>query len=98
MIRKILEYIGRQLLLTVNICPVHRCSLSIGTAPVKYGLVQLTDHYRSARFEQFPVASSSVLGGCVVGPMKKAIVRYCKNCREAEEIWEAKNPYYWLNG
>lgn len=92
---RLLLYSRRIWLELQNRCPVHGCFLQLDTVPVRYGLVRLSERYRAARFDLFPVAKSEVLGGCVVGSQKTALVRFCQSCRDAEQAWADANPTNW---
>ena len=74
-------------------CSVHRVALVEGEAPIAYGLIRFDRAYLKARKRLFPNSRSFVLGGCVVSlEDRKAAVRYCPRCREAERAWNEASP------
>lgn len=60
--------------------------------PVRYGLIRFRPEYLEAQRMSFPHAKTFVLGGCLIGSKKTAEVRYCRDCREAEQRWHEENP------
>lgn len=81
-------------LLHPGVCHVHGCPLQRGAAQVVYGLVFPDPEERPARRRLFPNARTVVLGGCRVGPETTWEVRFCPDCRAAEESWLREHPRF----
>jgi hypothetical protein len=75
-----------------NTCPIHSCQLEEGSVPLRYGLIRLRPDYLQAQKTYFPYAKTFMLGGCMIGPQKTATVRFCHECRRAEQSWNDENP------
>ena len=45
------------------------------------------------RRARFPYATTSIVGGCVVGESREARVLYCPACRDAERHWTGKSAH-----
>jgi hypothetical protein len=76
-------------------CPVHGTATRMETREINYGLYRFPEGYFEAEKRLFPMANTHVSGGCVVGPEKFTRVRYCAECRKAEEQWNASRPDGW---
>jgi hypothetical protein len=75
-------------------CEVHDRSLLEDVVPIRYGFnagVGNPEEYEVRR-ARFPNATTSIGGGCVVGPSREARVLYCPACRDAEREWTGKPP------
>ena len=69
-------------------CPVHRCSLAVGTAQIRYGLFRpYSREFYEAQEQLFPNAHYVELGGCIVGKEKTRNIVFCPDCREAHVEW-----------
>jgi hypothetical protein len=75
----------------IDKCPVHGTLLQEDTVGIRYGFPVLNEEYMKAERELFPYVNNSYLGGCIVKPEKRALVRYCTECRQAEKEW--KKPH-----
>lgn len=71
-----------------QICELHKVAMGEDFVPLRYGLIRFLPEANKARLSKFPNANTSQLGGCVVGPVVWAQVRFCSRCREAEAVWQ----------
>lgn len=69
-------------------CELHKVPLSIGYAPIEYGLSGDMQAYQTIRRERFPHADDPVNEGCIVGPWRKARVKVCYQCQSAYSTWK----------
>jgi len=68
-------------------CPIHAEPLQPEAVPIRYGLFRIPDGYLEAKESRFPLASTFVMGGCVVGEEKERVRPYCVSCRRALAMW-----------
>ena len=71
-------------------CSVHGETLYETVVPISYGLPR-DQEYAEARKTQFPKADEPYLGGCCVGPKKRARVSVCPKCNKARDEWREAN-------
>jgi hypothetical protein len=67
-------------------CSLHRVQLREDVVPIAYGLIRLSPEYSKAA-RRFPNASTTMGGGCLVGPQRWAKVRFCPECRREQAAW-----------
>jgi hypothetical protein len=72
-------------------CKVHRETMREDTVPIIYGLIIEEDADSKATSQQFPNASLSISGGCVVENARFARVLYCRKCRSAAADWKRRH-------
>src|SRR5262249_2900407 len=70
-----------------GLCKVHRESLRKATIPVLYGLRQAPRNSKETEMRLFPNAVTDIDAGCIVMPIKEAIVLQCQHCLEAKSKW-----------
>ena len=74
------------------VCEVHHTRMAKTKVPIEYGLIRLNEYGRArqaASTNSFPHAQECVLGGCIVGTTKEAVIYVCSDCQKALQQWEA---------
>jgi len=74
-----------------DICPLHQKTLEYGFVPIYYGLILRMEEYVKAEEKNFPNSNHEFLGGCCMQPQKKALIKYCPDCRKAYQEWFKTN-------
>ena len=76
-------------------CEIHGVELIKGTAPIFYGISEAPPMgYLDAGRTLFPNSFLFVLGGCILDDAPECVVKFCPNCREAENAWTSRGPEY----
>jgi len=70
-----------------GLCKVHHQTLRKATVPILYGLMPGPPYPKETEERLFPNAINSVEAGCLVMPVKEAIVLQCQKCIEAKTKW-----------
>jgi hypothetical protein len=70
-----------------GLCKVHHEKLRKATVPILYGLMPGPPFPQKTEERLFPNALNSVEAGCIVMPVKEAIVLQCQKCIEAKTSW-----------
>jgi hypothetical protein len=70
-----------------GLCKVHHEKLTRATVPMLYGLLPGPLYSKKTEDGLFPNALTSVEAGCIVMPVKEAIVLQCQKCIEAKTKW-----------
>jgi hypothetical protein len=70
-----------------GLCKVHHEKLTRATVPMLYGLLPGQLYSKETEDELFPNARARVEAGCIVMPVKEAIVLQCQKCIEAKTKW-----------
>ena len=76
-------------------CEIHGVELIKGKAPIFYGMPAAPPiGYLEAERTLFPNSFLFILGGCTLDDEKERVVRFCPNCREAENSWTSRGPEF----
>ena len=70
-----------------GLCKVHHETLWKATVPILYGLTPAPPYPKETEERLFPNALTNVEAGCIVMPVKGAIVLQCQRCIEAKTKW-----------
>jgi len=70
-----------------GLCKVHHQTLRKATIPILYGMIPGPPYPIETEERLFPNALNSVEAGCIVMPVKEAIVLQCQKCIEAKAKW-----------
>ena len=76
---------GSNVLFDARICPIHATTMNRSEVEIHYGLpdTEFLDAYK--RFSGGP---GFILGGCCVGPQRKAMDYVCDGCTAAYKAWQ----------
>jgi hypothetical protein len=70
-----------------GLCKVHHEKLVRATVPMLYGLTPGPPYFKETEESLFPNALTGVEAGCIVMPVKEAVVLQCQKCIEAKTKW-----------
>ena len=70
-----------------GLCKVHHETLRKATIPVLYGLRPGPRYSKKTEERLFPNAVTDIDAGCIVMPVKEAIVLQCQHCLESKTKW-----------
>ncbi len=73
-------------------CALHHVARTAGPVQVTYGNLAVAREYLDARAKLFPNAWYYIEGGTEMTPgsPRQVTVKYCPNCRVAEQRWRAQ--------